>query len=101
MHFEETPMASTFPIETETLHTATVRVRIIPREPLAFLAAKRALSGAVASAALDHDVAEDWDSSGDQMYVVVFSSDTDRDGVFEAAQDLSNALSGMDIFVAP
>ncbi|HFK2002899.1 TPA: hypothetical protein ACGW3W_002194 [Pseudomonas aeruginosa] len=94
-------MSRSFPIETETLHTATVRVRIIPREPLAFLAAKRTLSEAVANAAEAHDVAEDWDCKGDQVYAAVFRSDTDRDGVFEAARELSNALAGMDIFKAP
>lgn len=94
-------MSRPFSIETETLHTATVRVRIIPREPLAFLAAKSALSDAVACAAQAHEVAEDWESSGDQVYVAVFSSDSDRDGVFEAAQELSSVLAGMDIFKAP
>ncbi|HFH3083613.1 TPA: hypothetical protein ACGJRU_003018 [Pseudomonas aeruginosa] len=94
-------MARAFPIEVETLHTATVRVRIIPREALAFIAAKRAFAEAVTKAAEAHEVGDDWNSNGDQVYVAVFSSDVDRDGVFEAAQDFSKALAGMDIFKAP
>lgn len=94
-------MPRPFPIETETLHTATVRVQIVPTDAVGYIAAKRVLSDAVTKAADVHEVSEDWDSKGDQVYSVVFSSDTDRDGVFNAAQEFTNALSGLDTFKAP
>jgi len=94
-------MPRPFPIETETLHTATVRVRIIPIDALGYIAAKRLLAEAITKAAEAHEVSEDWDSKGDQVYSVVFSSDVDRDGVFSAAKEFSNTLAGLDKFKAP
>ena len=50
---------------------------------------------------MHRSMVKDWDSKGDQVYSVVFSSDTDRDGVFNAAQEFTNVLSGLDTFKAP
>lgn len=85
--------ARPYQVEVETKHTATVRVRIIPTEKDAFLAAKRFFTEAITKAAEAYDVAEDWESSLNQVYMVVFSSDIDKNGVFAAAMQMIYRLA--------
>ncbi|KIL03150.1 MULTISPECIES: hypothetical protein [Stutzerimonas] len=95
-------MSRIFTIETQTLHTASLRVRITRVDTFQFVEAKRVFADAVTAASEAHGVAEDWDSTGTAgVYEAVFSSDVDREGVFAAAQALAVSLSASDVFAAP